>query len=390
MARAFGVLRRGGDLAVVDGEMESLLEVEPGFHPARILLAEVRYLEENLTAARELAEPVADELPGYLACQLLLGRIAERLDEPRLAYDAYAQIREASSVARERLEALRPRIVEMERDAIRELINQGRIEEAELRLAELAEISEPSRELLELERSLAVMRGDVEAEVEVLRQIVLFDPEEDNAMIRLAELEITLGDVRSGLDKLERLAEKHPDDESLAEKVERTKFLRRLELLPGYIREVAAGPVLDRAGFTTLLYWLVPEVRYAEVADPPIATDILDHPRREEILRVINLGLVPIDETLHRFSPEEPATRALALSALLLLLDQSEASPACLDAPAAAALDPSRKASRDLVCRTAARCGLLPEAADCLPEATLSGAEALDFFRLTLDILGSP
>ena len=46
-------------------------------------------------------------------------------------------------------------------------------------------------------------------------------------------------------------------------------------------------------------------------------------------------------------------------------------------------------ASSFLVCEKAAHCRLVPEAADCLPRAPISGGETLDFFRHALDLLGS-
>jgi hypothetical protein len=47
----------------------------------------------------------------------------------------------------------------------------------------------------------------------------------------------------------------------------------------------------------------VPQIRTARPGAAQIASDIVDHPSRDEIARVANLGLMSIDETLHRFSP---------------------------------------------------------------------------------------
>ena len=163
--------------------------------------------------------------------------------------------------------------------------------------------------------------------------------------------------------------------------------MRRLELLPPFVRQLANAGELDRADFATLLYWLVPGVRYAEVSDPPIATDILDHPRREEIVRVMNLGLVRVDETLHRFSPGDRMTRQGALGALLGLLSLSDREFSCLKPAEAAAI--AESGSRELICGKAAQCRLIPETGDCLPRAAISGPEALDLFRRALDLLES-
>jgi len=207
----------------------------------------------------------------------------------------------------------------------------------------------------------------------------------DEILERLGDLELEIGDVRAGLEQFEMLAERYPDAPELAEKVARAKFLWRLELLPPYVQELAKKARLNRAEFATLLYWLVPEVRYAQVSNPPIATDILDHPRREEILRVMNLGLMSIDQTLHRFAPAAPMTRVLALMALIRLLKLSDLEFSCLAEVEATAL----AGSWTLTCRKAAQCRMIPEEADCLPAAEISGPEALDLFRRCLDLLGS-
>ena len=139
---------------------------------------------------------------------------------------------------------------------------------------------------------------------------------------------------------------------------------------------------IDRADFSTLLYWLIPRVRSSQINNPPIAGDILDHPRRDVILRVLSLGLMDIDETLHRFEPLEPAKRVTVLGALLATAPGNHS---CLGESQALAIDRSWSS----VCRLAARCRLIPEAPDCRATAAVSGAEALDLIRRTLDLLGS-
>ena len=79
-----------------------------------------------------------------------------------------------------------------------------------------------------------------------------------------------------------------------------------------------------------LLYWLVPGVRAAVVSEPHIASDILDHSRRQEIMRVVNLQLMDVDETLRRFNPDWRVHRAQALRALLRVLQRAQPQPTCV------------------------------------------------------------
>ena len=389
----YETLWSGGDLAAVAAATRALLEAHPGLHPAAVLMAEVAYVRGHAVGlpaaaaeARELLSPVVEELPDYLAAQMLWGRLAERLDELVQAWRAYDRVAGASTVARRRAAELAPRAIEILALRVGDLVGRGHLDEAERQLAEIESWAADESVVLEARRSLAVAQGDVETEREVLGRLVAARPDDEEIAERLADLDVIAGDVRLGLRRLEDLAARRPDDEELADKVARAKFLRRLELLPSFVKEMAAEAVLTRAELATLFYWLVPSVRYADVTNPPIATDILEHPRREEILRVMNLGLIPVDETLHLYSPEDAATRVAALGALLRLLRISHADFACLSEAEARTL---AAAPMRWTCRKAADCRLIPEEADCLPLASLSGPDALDLFRRALDLLGS-
>lgn len=382
--QAFGVLRYGGDLESARAAIESLAAEEPGFHPARVLLAQLALIDGDAGRARDLLVPVCAEHPGYLPCQMLLGRAAESLGDPVLAFEAYRRAKDGSSVARERMAALEPRAFEITSEHIQGLIDRGHLEEARGELEELETWAGDEQAVLSLWREWALDEGDVEREMEVLSRLRELDPGEASVPERLADLHLISGDIRSALDLLEELVARHGDDPALAEKLERAKFRWRLQLLPQHVQEIASKSVLSRSDLATLLFWLVPAVRYADVTDPPIATDILDHPRRQEILPVMFLGLVPVDENLHRFSPEEPATRVLSLRALLGLVALDDTKIACLSTLEVRSLGQSA----DFVCRKSAACRLIPEPADCLAQARISGPDALDLFRRTLDLLG--
>ncbi len=386
---AYGALRRGEELAEVETAGRDLLADDPGFHPATVLLAQVEYLRDEDDAALELLRPVVDELPGYQAAQMLLGRAAERSGDLPAAFEAFAQVApEADSaihnLAAGRARKLRPRAVETMFDRLRDAVSRGRLEDAVGYLAWLDAWDPGSREALEGTRLVAVERGDPETELAAVRRLAEQTGERQFRQ-REAELEVEIGDLRSGLEKLEALSREFPDDQQLVESFEQAEFLWRLRLLPPEVQDIGRKAEIDRADVSSLLYWLIPRVRYSQVTNPPIAADILDHPRREVILRVLSLGLMEIDETLHRFDPAAPARRVAVLKAQLALLDSSPQRLSCLGDPGALELDRSWSS----LCGHAARCRLIPEAADCRPAASISGAEALELFRQTLNLLGS-
>ena len=378
---AYGGVRSGRPPEEIEIAGRALAAEDPGFHPAKVLLAQVEYLRRSDQAAIALLRPVVDELPDYAAAQLLLGRVSERSGDLPAALESFS--RASNELAERRAEEIRPRAIEIVANRLAAEIDRGRIESAEAHLSWLERWGHGHRETLEGTRLVALEKGDLETELAVVRQLA--ETSADRALLeRLGHLEIDIGDVRAGLEQFERLTRQYPDDPLLGEQLERAKFIRRLQLLPPNVQETGRKGELNRADFATLLYWLVPQVRYSQISNPPIAADILDHSQRDEILRVLNLGLMEVDETLHRFDPEVPATRLVVLRALLALLAASPQELSCLTQPATPV-----DRSHYTVCREAAQCRLIPEAADCLPSASISGAGALELFRLSLDLLGA-
>ena len=167
----------------------------------------------------------------------------------------------------------------------------------------------------------------------------------------------------------------------MARLLEAARYRWRLSMLPQAVQDVAARTDLDKADFAVLLYWLVPNVRYARPSAGRIATDVLDHPHQEEIVRVVNLGLMDVDSTLHRFSPSAPLRRGAALRVLVRTLSSFGQGLSCLD--------PKSQGAQGAACAGAAACGLLVEGEECRPGDPLAGADAVELIRRTLKLLGA-
>jgi hypothetical protein len=153
-------------------------------------------------------------------------------------------------------------------------------------------------------------------------------------------------------------------------------------MLPQSVQTVAAKSDLNKADFAVLLYWLVPNVRYARPSAGRIATDVLDHPHQEEIVRVVNLGLMDVDPTLHHFSPSATLRRGPALRVLVRTLTSFGQNLTCLG-------DAKPQGAQSAVCAGATGCGLLVEGEECRPGEPLSGAEAVELIRRALKLLGA-
>ncbi|MCG8457038.1 MAG: hypothetical protein MI919_12215, partial [Holophagales bacterium] len=351
----------------------------------------------------------------------------ERLGEIPEAFEAYRALATSQRVAAEKAEALGPRAEQAVRRRFDQALARGRIEDAEGLLSVLRSWRPDATATLLHERRWLEAKGDEAAELDLLRRLFAGGPavvgsgevgsgevlppardredpsagedvepgwDEPTSELRRrwGRLEVTVGDIHSGVEIFETLSAAHqaadmPVDSSLADDLARAKFLYRLELLPPEAKAVARSPELDRAQLATLLYWLFPSVRFSEIDAPPIAQDILEEPARQEILRVLDLGLMGVDATRHRFEPRAPATRRGALAALLHLLTQSDPAVSCV---AGEPVLPAGNRSRRWVCFKAAECGLIAEELDCLPAASLSGAEALEFVRRAQELAGSP
>lgn len=379
-------LRTGYEALVTEGDARAAraaagerLALDPGLHPAQVLWAQADYAEAREREALERVRPVAAELPEYVAAQLLLGRAEERSGDRLEAYRAFTRVTAASSLAADRASELRQQALDELVRRLREALARYRIEDAEKALAQLQDWAPASAPTFEAAAEMAAAREDPEAELAALRELSELRPDDREVQERRAELELDVGEPGRGLEIIESLVADHPQDPSLSEKLADAKFRWRLTLLPEPVQVVAERAELERGDLAVLLYWMVPSVRYGQPERARIAADILDDPRREEIARVINLGLMEVDETLHRFSPRQPVSRKTVLASQLQVLASTEPVLACVRS-----LPPDP--STETVCTSAARCGLLQRVEDCLPGAPVSGREVLELLRRTLEL----
>jgi hypothetical protein len=378
----FDSFHQGRPPAEVERVAREILLAAPGQGAASILLAEAVYLQRRYQESGGIGRQVLSQNPDYLAAILLTARSAERLGESFESFELYRRIGHRSPVAAEKAAALMPQAVENVRGRFQAALDEQRIADAEALAVQLDTWLPDSTEALDARFRIAVAKADARTELELLRALVARQPSRSYRE-RQAELEVAMGDVRSGLSQLEALAREFPEDTKLPALVDRAKFRWHLERLPARVQRIARNDTLTRADLAALLYWLVPKVRYSPTIDPPIAGDILNHPGQQEILRVADYGLLEIDETLHRFNPEATASRRLSLHAALSLLAKERI-------PCATAGE--RTAGRDaraLTCRRAVECGLALDEAACLRNEAISGSEMVDILKRCLDLMGA-
>ena len=369
-----------GDLVAARAAADELLAADPAFAPAAVLAAQVDLVAGDPGAAVERLGPLAEGRPGFTAAQLALGRAAEATGALVRAFAAFTAVTTTSPdehpVAAERLATLRPRVVEILGNRVDDALARRDPARAAESLARLEAWAADETVTLRSALRVAEARGDRRAELTALRKLAPREPDDRALAERRGELELEVGDPGAGLQAFERLAERHPGDAALAERVAYAKFRWRVAQLPPKVVEAADAPELDRGGFAVLLYWLVPQVRYGRGGSARIASDVLDDPRREEMVRVINLGLIPIDRSLHRFYPDRPVSLGGALEALHRVLERQGRAGCSGDGAAPGS------------CDAAAACGLIRAAEECPRSETISGAAAVELIRRTLRRLG--
>lgn len=382
---AFQNMVREGEKEKALALSQQLLGRNANFHPAIVLAAQVAFLDGDFNRAQELLTPPPAELSEYTSWQLLLGRSAEKQSDLVVAFEAYDNVANVSADARGKTEELRPRVAQILAQRIEDDLKRGRTEEASAELARLE--GWLPEESLTLESAAEVARaiGDPEAELRAVARLSGRDPANRSLAERRATLELEVGDAGAGLRVLQELSAKYPEDVALQDQLARARFLWRLQLLPIEARELVTSTELSRGDFAAMIYWLFPEVRYGQGRQVRIANDVLDQPYREEIVRVVNLGIMDVDERLHQFSPTRAVTRSESLTSMVRLLIRRQPPLACVGG-----LRGNDPLDPDTVCRVAASCGLIASAADCRPLAGVSGGEAVELSRLTLNLLGIP
>ncbi|MCH9648048.1 MAG: hypothetical protein K0U98_07400 [Deltaproteobacteria bacterium] len=364
---------------------ETLLLEEEGFHPAQLLIGQSWVVEGRYRKGIDALLPLVEEVPDYEPARLSLGRAAELGDAPLVAFEAFSSVADTYEAAAGRVEELRPRALEILHFRFQDAIDRGRLEVAANNVGRLQQWASDEWETLAAIHLLSQRQEDPSAELAVLQRMVAQRPEETSLLHRQAQLEVEIGDPSRGVALLRSLAAANPQDSVYTDSLERAEFSWRLSMLPQNVKDLVALQDLGRGQYASMLYWLVPGIRHGRGQSGRIATDILDHPDREAIARVLSLGFLDVDERLHRFQPDREISRLEVLEALLRFLGSQNRGISCLGKGRI-----TGQISTESVCRKAASCALLPGTGDCLPQASLSGGEALEFIRLSLRLLTQP
>jgi len=364
IGRLFRELLAGAPSAELRAALDRRVRAARAGAAAALLRAQIELVAGDVEAARRALAGALGEAGTAAPARLLAARLAELAGESLTAHSHYESLADELPVAAERRDALREKAVEELRARVSRALAERRVAAAAEELARLLELDAGSRATAELQAAVGAARGDARQELEAVRALVATQPASLPLRLRRGELEVEVGDAALGLGLLEELAAAHSGDARVHLALAHAMFSYRLVNSPEEIRRLARSPQLARGDFARLLYWLVPAVRSARPGATLIATDLVDHPAREEIVRVANLGLLRIDEVLHRFEPGRHLTRSEAFRALARLVGE-------------------RAETTAQTCVYAVRQSWIAETGECLPSAPVSGAEATGWLRQT-------
>ncbi len=375
---AYRELIRSGDGAAALRAANAVIAQEPGQLAAQTLRAEALLVGSQARAAADFLQPFAAAAADCLPLALVLGRAQEESGDLPEAYVAFATAAGRSATAADRARALSPRAQEIVRNRFADALRAGKREAAAWHLSRLERFWPNSEAALRSTMEMARLAEDARGELAAVKALQASSPQDPALSLRRGQLELLAGDPRVGLALIEALAAAAPGDPALQTEAARAKFAWRLLNSPEQVRSLRDKVQLTRGDFAVLLYWMVPQIRTARPGAAQIASDIVDHPSRDEIARVANLGLMSIDETLHRFSPDAPLRRPDAVSALLRLLADANPEGECRL---------PRSGGREGLCRAGASCGLLEDPLLCQAGSGISGSEAIEMLRRALDRL---
>ena len=373
-------LRLSGDSTWALARAAELRERDPASLAARVLRAQALVVAGRASEAFAGLQGSDFWLPECLPLSLIYGRAAEEAGELLEAYLRYGAASALSETASARMTALSAAAIGQGRRRFLDELAKGHVERTAMTAETLLRLWPQSEAALRSVMELGEALGDANRELAAVRALQVAAPDDPALKRRRGRLEIECGDARTGLRLIEDLAAQNPRDAGLAAELARARFEWRLLNAPEPVRRLRHKPGITRGELAMLIYWMVPQTRTARPVDGRIASDVLEHHGREEIVRIVNLGVMSVDETLHRFAPDAPLRRGEAVAALVRLLR-------IVAGPASCAGD--RESGREGICAAAQECALAADAADCQSGAALSGRDAVDLLAATLDRIGS-
>lgn len=295
---------QSGQLARAEQIWREILMSDPDFAPARVGLASVAVARNQLERAGELTAGI-EPYPASIVLEAELLASQGRVVEAAEALRPLTSRPETASQVISRYEGLRER-------AIARLLTEADV------------TSLPAEKITILKRALDLAPQDLDLRLRLVEELIdtgsfadarsILQPAlEHSATVNrvqaaFAEIEIGEGKYQSAMRRYERLVSR-TDDVVYAERLERAKRLWHESTLPQQFQLAVRSPNITREQLATLLFWKLPSIRFAQnLRQPEIVVDIGDVMAKEELIRVLSIGLLPVDRRTRTARPRRTVT----------------------------------------------------------------------------------
>lgn len=295
---------QAGQISEAERQWQQLLLNRPDFTPAKVGLASVAVARNQFRRAEELLEGV-ETYPAsrVLEAELLVerGQIVEAAEMlrpltalpgvPSELISRYETLRERA-IAQLTAEAAGEQNEEIRIEILKRALELGP-EEADLRLRLVEDLTRVGR----LDEARATLQPMLDRDAGLNR-----------VQAALAEIEMGEGKYQSAMRRYERLVER-TGDSIYREKLESSKRLWHESNLPQQFQLAVRSPNITREQLAVLLFWKLPSIRFAQnLPQPPIVVDIDEAMGREELVRVLSVGLLPVDRVTRSIRPRRTVT----------------------------------------------------------------------------------
>ncbi len=297
-----------GDLAGARKQIAGLRARNPEYLPAALAEAAIDLKEGNLAAARSIVQRVESEAPDYSTAQVYDAEIAIAEHRTQAAYDIYgtlAQRPDAPPSASERVIMLQNRLFE-------ELFSSAQTapDEESIRLLQEALTINPGAVNARVMLADKLIARHAVEEARAILDPVVNSPEADKPEVQqaLAEIEVGRGQYQQAIARYDRLSRLDP---RYKPRLDQIKQQWSAANMPPQYQRAFGSDAIDRSDFAVLAYWKLASIRFAQnLGSPPIAIDIEGIPGREEIIRMIAVGVYDVDPVTRRVSPLRPVNAA--------------------------------------------------------------------------------
>jgi tetratricopeptide (TPR) repeat protein len=375
-----------GDTSSAAKRYEKLLRRNPGSLAVRTGLGYARLRAGESGRAQEAFLAVLAKRPEDLPALVGMGSVATRTGDTEGAVALYkraAAVAPEDPVVRKRLAALKLQVAERRMAEAQAALERKDPDAAATAYRRALDVAPEVAGVRLALADLLAGRGDRKAAIEVLEADL---SGERQVLLRLGRLLEDEKEFARALDVYTRILAHGPGDEEARAGQRRAREGVEASAMPPEYQAIPEAPRVSRADLAALLAVRVPALRRAGAGEPKVAVDIGSSWARDQIARVLALGLVDVYPN-HTFQP----------GAIVRRVDLARAAARTLDLvhwPAGAAPVPSDMSRAhldfDVVARSLAAgiMGLTPEGA-FEPWRAVSGREAIDVVDAVARLTGS-